>query len=113
MKVMGDSAVMDPSKMEAVVQKQMKARQDKHFAANEARKLTKEQKEEKKERKRAEDTSKGLNVAAFYVLDMGHRLHRAKVDLNAQQNNLSGLVVEVEGKGCIVIVEGGGKGLKR
>ena len=52
MKVMGDSAVMDPSKMEAVVQKQIQARQDKHFAANDARKLTKEQKAEKKERKR-------------------------------------------------------------
>ncbi|GMH63771.1 hypothetical protein TrST_g12045 [Triparma strigata] len=113
MKVMGDSAVMDPSKMEAVVQKQIQARQDKHMADNEARKLTKEQKDEKKAKKRLEDTSKGLSVAAFFVLDISHRLHRAKVDLTAQQNNLSGIVLECKDLGCVLVVEGGSKAIKR
>ncbi|GMI18360.1 hypothetical protein TrLO_g7903 [Triparma laevis f. longispina] len=113
MKVMGDSAVMDPSKMEAVVQKQIQARQDKHMADNDSRKLTKEQKEEKKAKKRLEDTSKGLSIAAFFVLDMTHRLHRAKVDLTAQQNNLSGIVLEMKDVGTVLIVEGGSKAIKR
>ncbi len=113
MKVVGDAAVMDPSKMEAKVVAQVNARKEKHEAANEARKLTKEQRREKAERKRKEDTSAGVAVAAFWVKDAGHRYHRAKLDLNAQQNNLTGVVAEAEGGGAIVIVEGGTRGVGR
>jgi len=115
MKVMGDSAVMDPSKMEAAVRKQVQSRLDKHDAENESRKLTKEEKKEKKERKRKEDTTEGVKVAAWWIKDFGHKLLRAKVDLNAQQYNLTGLVVERGlGKGgWIVVVEGGPKGVNK
>ena len=69
--------------------------------------------DEKKAKKRLEDTSKGLSVAAFFVLDISHRLHRAKVDLTAQQNNLSGIVLECKDLGCVLVVEGGSKAIKR
>eukprot|EP00520_Triparma_pacifica_P003573 CAMPEP_0118662972 /NCGR_PEP_ID=MMETSP0785-20121206/17133_1 /TAXON_ID=91992 /ORGANISM="Bolidomonas pacifica, Strain CCMP 1866" /LENGTH=509 /DNA_ID=CAMNT_0006556585 /DNA_START=140 /DNA_END=1667 /DNA_ORIENTATION=- len=81
MKVMGDSAVMDPSKMENAVRKQVQGRLDKHNADNEARKLTKEQRKEKKERKRMEDTSEGVKVSSWWIKDLTHKLLRAKVDL--------------------------------
>jgi U4/U6 small nuclear ribonucleoprotein PRP3 len=104
---------MDPSKMEQAVRKQVQARLDKHNEDNESRKLTKEQRKEKKERKRDEDTTEGVKVAAWWVKDLTHKLLRAKVDLNAQQYNLTGLVVErgVDRGGYVVIVEGGPKGI--
>ncbi|GMH58533.1 hypothetical protein TrRE_jg4385 [Triparma retinervis] len=115
MKVMGDSAVMDPSKMEQAVRKQVQARLDKHHAENEARKLTPAEKKAKKEEKRREDTTEGVKVAAWWVKDLTHKLLRAKVDLNAAQYNLSGVVVErgVNGGGYVVVVEGGPKGVNK
>jgi len=115
MKVLGEQAVVDPSRMERAVQKQVDGRREKHEAENEARKLTPHQRREKAARKLQEDTTSGVNVAVFRVDDMSHRYHRTKVDLNAQQNNLSGVCLEVNdrnGVSCI-IVEGGPKAIKR
>lgn len=114
MRVLGDQAVMDPSKIEAKVREQMQARKRKHEKMNEERKLTKEQRSEKRNRKMAEDTSEAVTVALFLVKDMSHPYHRTKVDLNAQQNKLTGCVIECESpKLSLVIVEGGPKAIKR
>jgi len=114
MRVLGDQAVMDPSKMEAKVMEQIQARKLKHEKMNKERKLTKEQRSEKRERKMAENTSEAVTVALFLVKDMSHPYHRTKVDLNAQQNKLTGCVLECESpKLSLVIVEGGPKAVKR
>lgn len=115
MKVLGDQAVLDPSKMEATVMEQIQARKIKHEQMNADRKLTKEQKAAKHARKLAEDTSQSVKVALFYVKDMSHPYHRAKVDLNAQQNSITGGVLECEdGSGVnLVVAEGGEKAIKR
>ncbi len=114
MRVLGDQAVLDPSKMEAKVMEQIQARRLKHERMNAERKLTKEQKAEKRDRKLTEDTSAAVSVALFLVKDMSHRYHRTKVDLNAQQNKITGGVLECEvPKLSLVICEGGPKAIKR
>eukprot|EP00587_Corethron_hystrix_P002958 CAMPEP_0113329920 /NCGR_PEP_ID=MMETSP0010_2-20120614/21247_1 /TAXON_ID=216773 ORGANISM="Corethron hystrix, Strain 308" /NCGR_SAMPLE_ID=MMETSP0010_2 /ASSEMBLY_ACC=CAM_ASM_000155 /LENGTH=682 /DNA_ID=CAMNT_0000192221 /DNA_START=625 /DNA_END=2673 /DNA_ORIENTATION=+ /assembly_acc=CAM_ASM_000155 len=114
MKVLGDQAVLDPSKMEAVALGQMRNRKLRHEKMNAERALTPEERRAKKSRKLLEDTSKGLSVAIFYVMDMSHPYHRAKVDLNAQQNNLTGGVIECAVPPItMVIVEGGPKAVRR
>ena len=118
MKVLGDQAVLDPSRMESRVMEQIQARKMKHEKMNADRKLTKEQKAEKHRRKLAEDTSTGVHVALFWVADMGHPYHRAKVDLNAGQNSITGGVLEcaeeVNGTRVnLVVAEGGERAIKR
>ncbi|KAG7365982.1 pre-mRNA processing factor 3 PRP3 [Nitzschia inconspicua] len=114
-RVLGDQAYVDPSQMEQKVMEQMQARQRAHLERNEARKLTKEQKAEKLRRKYEEDTSEtGVHVALFYVKNLSHPYHRTKVDLNAQQFNITGGVVECQSpQVACVIVEGGPKAIKK
>jgi U4/U6 small nuclear ribonucleoprotein PRP3 len=113
-KVLGDQAFLDPSQMEQKVVEQIQARQRAHLERNEANKLTKEQSSAKRAKKLQEDTSAGVHVALFYVKDMSHPYHRTKVDLNAQQYNITGGVLEcdVPRMSC-VICEGGPKAIKR
>ena len=65
MRVMGDEAVQDPTKVESIVRKQMAERKDQHEMHNAIGKLTDEQKREKKAAKLEEDTSNGVKVAVF------------------------------------------------
>lgn len=112
--VMGDQAFVDPSQMERKVSEQMQARQQAHLDRNEANRLTKEQRSEKRARKLQEDTSESVSVALFWVKDMSHPYHRAKVELNARQNNITGGVLECEQpRMACVICEGGPKAIKR
>jgi len=131
MKVLGDQAVIDPSKMEAVVMNQIQGRKIKHDQMNAERKLSKEQKAAKHAKKLQEDTTQSVHVALFYVKDMSHPYHRTKVDLNAQQNSITGGVLECASIGyygggggddsgndgsrsmALVVAEGGEKAVKR
>lgn len=114
MKVLGDQAVADPSKVELKVLQQMQQRVLNHEMRNQAAKLTPKQKKEKKVRKLLEDTSKGVHVAVFRVLDLSHRKFQFKVDVNAQQHFLSGVVLLCEEPGKnLVVVEGGPKGVRK
>jgi len=115
MRVMGEQAVLDPSRMERAVQKQVDARRETHERANKDRALTPSQKKEKRERKLREDLTTGVSVSVFRVENMSHRYHRTKVDLNAQQFNLTGACVEVGELGgvSVVVVEGGKKSIKK
>lgn len=113
-RVLGDQAYLDPSQMEQKVNEQIQARKMAHLERNEANKATKEQKAEKRARKLQEDVSDGVSVAIFYVKDMSHTYHRTKVDLNAQQNNITGGVLEcLKPSLACVICEGGPKAIKR
>ncbi len=65
MRVLGNEAVQDPTKVEAHVRAQMSKRLANHEKANAERKLTPEQRREKMVRKLKEDTSCGVQVAVF------------------------------------------------
>jgi U4/U6 small nuclear ribonucleoprotein PRP3 len=113
-KVLGDQAFLDPSQMEKKVTEQVHARKQAHNERNNAMKLTKEQRSAKRARKMEEDTSQGVHVAVFFVKDMSHPYHRAKVDLNAQQFNVSGGVIESQNPAlACIVVEGGPKAIKK
>ena len=66
--VLGDQAVVDPSKIEALVMGQVARRKAEHDARNQAAKLTPQEKREKKKRKLLEDTSKELQVTTPHTL---------------------------------------------
>ena len=116
MKVLGEQAVADPSKMERKVMEQVTSRLTKHAMRNAARKLTPQEKKEKKRRKLAEDTSAEVSVAVFYVASLESSQHRFKIDVNAQQLSLTGGVLicsAPDASFALVVVEGGPRAIKR
>ena len=64
----------------------------KHEAANEERKLSKAQRTEKKINKLKEDTSLGVHVSLYKLLDLSNPKKKFKVDTNATQLYLTGKV---------------------
>lgn len=65
MRVLGTEAVLDPTKIEAEVRKQMEARLAAHKLHNESKKLTEEEKKEKYMRKFQDEGSKVTHVAVY------------------------------------------------
>lgn len=112
MRVLGNEAISEPSKMEAKVRKQMGERQEKHQEHNEARSLTADQKREKKRKKLTEDTNIEVHVAVFRAGDLTDGKRKFKVDIHAQQYNLTGATV-IYGNCNVVVVEGGPKSIKK
>ncbi|XP_015774527.1 PREDICTED: U4/U6 small nuclear ribonucleoprotein Prp3-like [Acropora digitifera] len=112
MRVLGNEAIQDPTKVEAHVRAQMAQRQKAHEAANAARKLTPEARREKTIRKLKEDTSLGVHVAVFRVTELRNPQRKYKVDINAQQLFLTGCAVLYKDVN-LVIVEGGPKAIKK
>uniref|UniRef100_A0A0K0DUQ7 U4/U6 small nuclear ribonucleoprotein Prp3 n=1 Tax=Strongyloides stercoralis TaxID=6248 RepID=A0A0K0DUQ7_STRER len=108
MRVLGTEAVQDPTKMEAHVKKQVAERLKKHIDANESRKLTDEERAEKKRRKIAEDTSLGVHVSIYKVKSLQNPSKKYKVETNAKQCQMTGIVICTENF-SIVVVEGGPK----
>ncbi|KAJ3169978.1 hypothetical protein HDU88_000620 [Geranomyces variabilis] len=111
MAVLGKEAVQDPTKMEAVVKAQAAARKQKHKDLVASLKLTDEQRKEKKRLKLLEDTSNLVDVAVFRINDLSHPQHKYKVNVNAEQHNLTGTAILYSGMN-VVVVEGGPKGVK-
>ncbi|KJE96520.1 pre-mRNA processing factor PRP3 [Capsaspora owczarzaki ATCC 30864] len=112
MRVLGDQAVQDPTKLEAQVRAEVAARHAKHLADNESRKLKPEERRAKRLEKRMRDTQFSVNVAVFLVKDLSNPRYRYKVDINAQQYLLTGIVVHFQDMN-LVIVEGGPRSIKR
>ncbi|CDS40393.1 U4:U6 small nuclear ribonucleoprotein Prp3 [Echinococcus multilocularis] len=112
MRVLGSEAVQDPSRVEAYVRKQMESRKKAHEAANAFRKLTKEQARFKRIRKIREDTSIRTYVAVYRVRDLTNPAHRFKVETNANQLFMTGLVA-MHSDCNVIIVEGGPKQQRR
>ncbi|VDM42117.1 unnamed protein product [Toxocara canis] len=108
MRVLGSEAVQDPTKMEAHVRKQMAERQRKHESANAQRKLTKEQRSEKKAKKIKEDTSLCVHVAVYRLKSLSHPAKKFKVEMNAKQLHMTGLIL-LHANINLVVVEGGPK----
>ncbi|CAM9721107.1 unnamed protein product [Phaeothamnion confervicola] len=115
MKVLGEQAVADPSKVERLVMQQIGARKVKHEMANLARALTPEERRAKKARRLQEDTSQEVHVAVFRVAlaALEDPRHRFKVDKNAQQWYMTGAVLACKAARVgAVVVEGGPKAIK-
>ena len=115
MKILGDQAVADPSKIEQKVMEQMKKRELNHEMRNQARKLTPQERKEKEKKKNMEDTSKCVHVGVFKVNDLSDKKKQFKIDVTAQEHYLSGIVListNAEVPNSVVVVEGGPQGIK-
>lgn len=113
MRVLGNEAIQDPTKIEAHVREQMAKRLQTHQEANASRKLTAEQKREKKEKKLQEDTSaSGVHVTIYRVKDLSNPAKKFKVETNAKQLYMTGCAVLFKDVN-VVVVEGGPKQQKK
>ena len=108
MRVLGSQAVQDPTKIEAHVREQMAKRQKAHEQANASRKLTVEQKRQKKVKKVKEDTSLGVSVAVYRILNLSNPAKKFKIEKNAKDLTMTGVVVIYKNVN-VIVVEGGPK----
>ncbi|SCV70111.1 BQ2448_1505 [Microbotryum intermedium] len=111
MRVLTQEAVLDPTKIENKVRREMVARERGHLKANAERKLSDEQRRAKIEAQALADERKGIGAMCFKIRYLTNPSHRFKVKKNAIDDHLTGVVVH-NPKFCLVIVEGGHKGLK-
>eukprot|EP00920_Eleutheroschizon_duboscqi_P027053 GHVT01066203.1.p1 GENE.GHVT01066203.1~~GHVT01066203.1.p1 ORF type:complete len:545 (+),score=139.69 GHVT01066203.1:308-1942(+) len=113
MRVLGDSAIADPSKVERQVRQQMEERIKAHNERNEARRLTPEQRAVKHVAKWNQDVTTGVQVLLFILRDNPSSRSLWKMSQNAEQLHLSGrCVVTLDGP-TAVVVEGGVRAVKR
>ncbi|OMP02728.1 hypothetical protein COLO4_10868 [Corchorus olitorius] len=113
MKVLGSEATQDPTKLEMEIRSAAAEREQAHVDRNIARKLTPAERREKKERKLFDDPNTVETIVSVYKInDLSHPKTRFKVDVNAQENRLTGCAVISEGM-TVVVVEGGSKSIKR
>ncbi|KAL1546125.1 protein RDM16-like isoform X1 [Salvia divinorum] len=113
MKVLGSEATQDPTRLEMEIRSAAAEREQAHIDRNIARKLTPAERREKKERKLFDDPSTVDTIVSVYKInDLSHPQARFKVDVNAQENRLSGCAIISEGI-SVVVVEGGSKAIKR
>lgn len=110
MRVLGEEAVKDPTAVEARVNREIAERRAKHEAANEERKLTKEQRHEKLAAQQEKDAEKGIQACVFRIDNLANGRHRYKVSKNAEQMLLTGLCV-MHPKLNLVVVEGGARSI--
>ena len=112
MQAMKDEAVADPSALEARVRQEMAQRIKNHEERNQARKLDAGAAEKKKRKLLNDPTGGGVPVTVYRVAEIPDKQKLYKIDINAQQNHLSGVALLVQG--CsVVVVEGGPKAQKR
>lgn len=113
MKVLGSEATQDPTRLEMEIRSAAAEREQAHVDRNTARKLTPAERREKKERKLFDDPNTLETIVSVYKInDLSHPQTRFKVDVNAQENRLTGCAVVSDGI-CVVVVEGGSKSIKR
>lgn len=110
MNVLTNEAIKDPTSVEMRVRKEVEDRFQKHMKENEARKLTPEQKHEKIKHQHEKNLQEGC-FTTVYKVDQLDSLHVFKVDINAKQLDLFGIVL-FNPRFNLVVVEGGAKGIK-
>ncbi|KAH1267685.1 hypothetical protein AAZX31_01G215400 [Glycine max] len=113
MKVLGSEATQDPTRLEKEIRTAAAEREQAHIDRNIARKLTPAELREKKERKLFDDPNTLETLVSLYrINDLSHPKARFRVDVNAQENRLTGCAVICDGI-SVVVVEGGSKSIKR
>ncbi|KAF8934498.1 U4/U6 small nuclear ribonucleoprotein Prp3 [Dissophora ornata] len=112
MRVLGQEAVLNPTEVEMRVRQQVAARLQGHLEMNAERKLTPDERKAKEAKKKEEDVSKGIYVTLYKINDLSHPQKKFKVDRNAVQLGLTGIVL-IYPTFSMVIVEGGHKSINQ
>ncbi|QDZ21187.1 U4/U6 small nuclear ribonucleoprotein Prp3 [Chloropicon primus] len=110
-RVLGEDATQDPTKIEKEVRRQMQERQQAHDDRNLARKLTPAERRDKKMRKMF-DPENGLFMAVFKIKSLKNPQHKYKINVNADQNMLTGCVLTGD-TFSLVVIEGCAKSVVR
>ena len=105
MRVLGEQAVKDPTAVEARVTREITERRENHEAANQERKLTKDERREKLASQQDKDAEKGIHVSVYRVDNLANGRNRFKISKNAEQHALTGVCV-MHHRLNLVIVEG-------
>ena len=118
MRILGDSAVQDPSQVEKIVRKAYEDRYRKMMQENEKNKLSKDQKAEKVRKKFERDIKKDCKACLFKITDLSNRKIRFKIDKNSQQLYLTGCCItnkknNLDKIPTFIYVEGGPLALKK
>ncbi|XP_074314407.1 protein RDM16-like [Silene latifolia] len=109
----GFENVQEPTKSERAIRKAADERVQSHVDRNMARKLTPAECSEKKKRKLFHDPNcLDTLVSVYRINDRVSPQNRFKIDINAQQNHLTGCLVLFKDF-RVVVVEGGSKSIKR
>lgn len=111
-RVLANESTADPTKVEAEVRKQVEERRRKHEMDNQARKKTKEERRDKAVEKLEKDKEDGLMATVYRIVSMDTPQHRFKVDINARQWQMTGILMLFPEMN-IVVVEGGAKALRK
>ena len=111
MRVLGNEAIADPTKVEARVRREVAARQELHERTNAERMLTDEERRDRRAYKTKVEEAKGMWCQVYRIEKLVSPSHRFKVRKNAQQHHLSGIIV-TNPHFSLVIVEGAAKALK-
>src|SRR5690606_4789847 len=93
MRVLGDEAVKDPTAVEARVNREVQQRLMDHLAANESRKLSKEEKQKKRLENNEKDLAKGIYRQVYRIETLASGKHRFKINKFAEQLNLTGVCI--------------------
>lgn len=111
MRVLGEEVVKDPTAVEARVTREIAERRDAHNAANEERKLTKEQRLEKLANQQEQDANRGSSMCVYKIDNLANGRNRFKINKNAEQNALTGVCI-MNPRFNLVVVEGGKHSIK-
>ena len=117
--VLSNQFVQDPTQLELSVKADIEERKSIHNSSNLERKLTPQEASIKKRLKFIENTENEIVCAVFKISGKGSFLGqwKFKIEVNARQNHLFGMFLQWneqnEEFNCIIIVEGGPKGIVR
>ncbi|KAF9922883.1 hypothetical protein FBU30_006980 [Linnemannia zychae] len=112
MRVLGQEAVLNPTEIEMKVRQQVADRLQTHLDQNAERKLSHEERKAKEAKKKEDDVAKGIHVSLYKINDLSHPQKKFKVDRNAAQLGLTGVVLMYP-TFSIVLVEGGKKAINQ
>ncbi|CAD7940395.1 unnamed protein product [Amoebophrya sp. A120] len=126
MRVLGDEQIANPTAIEQKVKRETEQRRLDHERRNEAAKLDPEARKKKKQQRWDGNTIGGpapktdgrssvneTHVLAFSIKDMKHGKHQFKVTVNAEQFQLSGVLIMCTGLANLLIVEGGKRAITK
>lgn len=111
MNVLTNEAIKDPTGVEMKVRQQVEERYKQHMKTNEKRRLTPEQRHEKTKQRLERDLDRGIFTTVYRVDSLDNKQHQFKVDINAKQMELHGVML-FNPRFNLVIVEGGEKAIK-
>lgn len=108
--ILANESIKDPTLIEMKVRSQINERLKKHLMENELRKLSKAEKKKKLIKKQENDCERSIHCTVYKITGPIHSLHFYKIDINAKQLRLRGLLL-INPRFNLIVAEGGLKSI--